>query len=333
MSLSLASDVRGLIADLDCVASDPSAAVHRLSLALARTTGVADVGRVILRHAAGALRASGAALAVPGPAVPFSIVATYGSAQHATAALRTAVNAPGGVDPTLESDLGIGRVLVQEITSGGQLLAVVCLSDRLDRRPFTRADVAALRALTALAALALDREAIRRQAAIYARAAAIDPVSGLYNRRHFHARLEEELQRAHRHENTVALLMIDLDDFKRVNDTFGHAAGDSTIRAAATIIRRSVRPFDICTRYGGEEFAVVMPESGSSTATTVAERIRNRIAAWRRTEPSLAGLQITASIGFALSARNISTDEFLAHADRALYAAKSAGKNRVRAAS
>jgi len=323
--------VRGFIADLDCVASGPSAAVHRLSVALAGATGVPDVARVILHHVAGALRASGAALAVPGPAVPFSIVATHGAAQHASAALRSAVNRGGAVDLGLRSQIGVGRVLIQEITAGAQLLGVISVTDRLDARSFSRADGAALRALAAAAALALDREAIRRQAVILARAAAIDPVSGLYNRRHFHARLQEELQRAQRHDNTVALLMIDLDDFKRVNDTFGHAAGDATIRAAATIIRRSVRPFDICTRYGGEEFAVVMPDSGISTAETVAERIRNRIAAWRRTEPSLAALQITASIGYALSTRNSTTDEFLARADQALYGAKSAGKNQVRA--
>lgn len=333
MALSAISDVRGFIADLDCVASDPSAAVHRLTTALARTSGLPDVSRVILRYVAGALSASGAAMAVPGPAVPFSLIATYGAPQRATVALRAALNAQGGADGTLQADLGVGRVLIQEITAGGQLLGVVCLADRLDNQPFTRADGAALRGLTAPAALALEREAIRRQAAVFARAAAIDPVSGLYNRRHFHARLKEELQRAERSDGTVALLMIDLDDFKRINDTYGHAAGDATIRAAATIIRRSVRPFDICTRYGGEEFAVVMPESGSSTAETVAERIRNRIGAWTPAEPTLTGLHITASIGFALGHRTTSTDEFLARADQALYAAKKAGKNQVRAAS
>jgi diguanylate cyclase (GGDEF)-like protein len=213
------------------------------------------------------------------------------------------------------------------------VLAVVSLAERLDSRPFTRADAAVLRALTAPAALAFEREAIRRQAAAFARAAAIDPVSGLYNRRHFHARLQEELQRAERRDSTVALLMIDLDDFKRVNDTYGHAAGDATIRAAATIIRRSVRPFDICTRFGGEEFAVVMPDSNGAIAETVGERIRTRIGAWRAPDQALAALNITASIGFALGHRTTSADEFLARADQALYAAKNAGKNQVRAAS
>jgi diguanylate cyclase (GGDEF)-like protein len=333
MSLTATQNVRGFIADLDCVASDPAGAVHRLAVALGRTSGVADVSRIILRHVAGALRASGAALAVPGPAVPFSLIATHGAPQLATQALRSTLNARGEAGSALQPDLGVGRVLLQEITGGGQVLGIISLAERLDRRPFTRADAAVLHALMAPAALALEREAIRRQAAAFARAAAIDPVSGLYNRRHFHGRLREELQRAERRDSTVALLMIDLDDFKRVNDTYGHGAGDATIRATASIIRRSVRPFDICTRYGGEEFAVVMPDSSAVIAETVAERIRSRIGAWRPANDAGAALQITASIGFALGHRTTSADEFLARADRALYAAKNAGKNQVRAAS
>ena len=332
MSVTATPSVRGFIADLDCVKSDPAACVHRLAVALGCSSGVPDVSRIILRHVAGALRASGAAMAVPGPAVPFSIIATYGAPQLATAALRSTLNAHDEPDDA-SSGHGIGRVLVQEITGGGQVLAVISLAERLDSRPFTRDDAAVLRALTAPAALAFEREVIRRQAAAFARAAAIDPLSGLYNRRHFHARLKEELQRAERRDSTVALLMIDLDDFKRVNDTFGHGAGDTTIRAAATIIRRSVRPFDICTRYGGEEFAVVMPDSSATIAETVAERIRTRIGAWRAADDALGAMQITASIGFALGHRTASANEFLARADRALYAAKNAGKNQIRAAS
>jgi diguanylate cyclase (GGDEF)-like protein len=333
MSLATTPSVRGFIADLDCVASDPAATVHRLSLSLARTAGVPDVSRVVLHHAAAAVRASGAVLAVAGPAVPFSIVAMYGAPELAAAALRSTTQAAGDAANTSEIDLEGGRILLQDVTAGGEVLAILSLADRLDNRPFTRADAAVLRALSAPAALAFEREALRRQAAAFAHAAAIDPVSGLYNRRHFQARLEEELQRAQRANRSVALLMIDLDDFKRVNDTYGHAAGDATIRAAATIIRRSVRPFDICTRYGGEEFAVVMPDSSGSVAATVAERIRTRIAAWRPADEATGSLRITASIGFALGQRTTTGDEFLARADRALYRAKNAGKNQVHAAS
>jgi len=329
MSPTATSNVDRFLADLDCVASDPSAAVHRLAVALSGTAGLPDVGRVILRHMVGALRTGGAALAVSGGAVPFGIVATYGDSRHATAVLRAAIRGRGELD---QAQASTGRVLIHEITAGGKVLAIACLTDRLDNAPFTRGDIAVLQALAAPAALALEREAIRAAGEVYARAAAIDPVSGLFNRRHFQSRLEEELQRASRRDTTVALLMIDLDDFKRINDTYGHAAGDATIRAVATIIRRAVRHFDICTRYGGEEFAVVMPDSGEATATTVAERIRSRIAAWRSNEAHFKGLQITTSIGFALSDPSTSMDDLLARADRALYEAKEAGKNQVRVA-
>jgi diguanylate cyclase (GGDEF)-like protein len=323
------SNVDRFLADQDCVSTDPSAAVHRLAVALAGTSGVADVARIILRHMVGAVRTGGAAMAASGRAVPFGIVATYSDPRHASAALQATIRGRADAeDPRAE----VGRVLIHEITVGERVLAVVCLTDKLDGAPFTRADLATVQALAATAALALEREAVRAHGEVFARAAAIDPVSGLFNRRHFQSRLEEELQRARRSATTVALLMIDLDDFKRINDTYGHAAGDATIRAAATIIRRAVRHFDICTRYGGEEFAVVMPDSSASTATTVAERIRSRIAAWRSSEPHAKGLQITTSIGFALSDPSTSMDDLLAHADRALYEAKEAGKNQVRVA-
>src|SRR4029453_9693318 len=125
MSLKATQNVRAFIADLDCVASDPAAAVHRLAVALGRTSGVPDVSRIILRHVAGALRASGAALAVPGPAVPFSVIATHGAPQLATQALRSTLNARGKADGTSQSDHGVERVLVQEITGGGQVLAII----------------------------------------------------------------------------------------------------------------------------------------------------------------------------------------------------------------
>ena len=329
MSAPATSNVDRFLADLDCVASHPSAAVHRLAVALTGTAGLPDVGRVILRHMVGALRTGGAALAVSGRAVPFGIVATYGDSRRAASALRATIRGFGELD---QAQVSPDRVLIHEITVGGKVVAIACLTDRLDNSPFTRSDVAVLQALAAPAVLALEREAIRAEGEVFARAAAIDPVSGLFNRRHFQSRLEEELQRAGRRDTTVALLMIDLDDFKRINDTYGHAAGDATIRAVATIIRRAVRHFDICTRYGGEEFAVVMPDSGEATATTVAERIRSRIAAWRSSEAHFKSLQITTSIGFALSDPSTSMDDLLARADRALYEAKEAGKNQVRVA-
>jgi diguanylate cyclase (GGDEF)-like protein len=178
-------------------------------------------------------------------------------------------------------------------------------------------------------ALALAREGVRQQAETFAQAAVIDPVSGLFNRRYFHDRLQQELQRAQRHKMPVALLMVDLDDFKAVNDRFGHIAGDTVIRDVADILRRSVRLFDVCTRFGGEEFAVLMPGSGADSAASIAERIRLRIKDYRPDEPSLADLRVTASIGLSV-ANDVAGIDLIDRADRALYMAKRDGKNCVK---
>jgi diguanylate cyclase (GGDEF)-like protein len=328
MSITTATNVDRLLASLDCFSS-PLAAAHRLSLALAGTASLNDVATVILRHVVGALRTGGAALAFPDPLTSFAIGATFGDAEEAASALQEAID---GREEPHRAPREARHVLLQEIRAGSDVLAIVAVAGRLDRQPFTRADLALMESLSAPAALALEREAMRTRADEFARAAAVDPVSGLFNRRHFQTRLEEELQRAQRGDTTIALLMIDLDNFKGINDTYGHTAGDATLRAVASIIRRSVRHFDVCTRYGGEEFAVVMPESGSAIAMGVAERILTRIAAWSPAEPHLAGLKVTASIGFALSEPSHTMDNLIARADGALYEAKQRGKNQVRVA-
>jgi diguanylate cyclase (GGDEF)-like protein len=174
----------------------------------------------------------------------------------------------------------------------------------------------------------MSREQARRNAEALARAAVTDPLSGLFNRRYFHERLEEELDRARRHDTTVALLMIDIDNFKRINDQFGHLAGDLVIRSVGEILKRSVRRFDLCARFGGEEFAIVMPGSGAESSASVGERIRQRIEAFRAGDADLADLRVTASIGMAVS-HGASVRDLIARADQALYEAKHAGKNRL----
>jgi diguanylate cyclase (GGDEF)-like protein len=215
------------------------------------------------------------------------------------------------------------------IVAGSEALGVVSLTDRIGSSLYTQEDVAAISVLMAPVALALGRERVLREAQAYAQAAVIDPVSGLFNRRYFQARLEEELHRAIRQLTSVALLMVDLDGFKSINDRFGHVAGDMVIRDISEILRRSVRIFDVCTRFGGEEFAVMMPGGTTESAGAIAERIRQRVEAYQRTEPDLIGLHVTASIGVAVSPPGVTARDLIERADRALYHAKRAGKNRV----
>jgi len=322
-------------------------ATHRLTRTLGRVTGLDKVCAVVLRHVVRAVPSRVASFAVPAEGGHLAIVATHGYPLDLVERVRIV---PGrGVIGSVYADRaplwvpdvtvfpGLQRrrpryrtnsFVALPVLAGSDVLGVVCVTDRLDNRPFTRSDVSTLRTLTAPAALALAREGATLQAAAFAQAAIIDPVSGLFNRRYFHERLDEELQRSQRHKTPVALLMIDIDDFKRINDRFGHVAGDTVIKGVSDILRRSVRKFDICTRFGGEEFAVVMPGSGPEDSASVAERIRQRIEEFQPEERELADLRVTASIGLSVS-HDMSVRELIERADQALYIAKRAGKNRV----
>jgi diguanylate cyclase (GGDEF)-like protein len=147
-----------------------------------------------------------------------------------------------------------------------------------------------------------------------------DALTGLSNRRGIEERLNDEVARAIRFGHPLAVLMIDLDDFKSINDRYGHAAGDDILRSTAVAIDNSVRSIDIAGRYGGEEFLVVLPETDASGAEVVAERIR----------ASVERLGATVSIGLSpIRAEDSSASILVGRADEALYEAKRTGKNRI----
>src|SRR5205809_2785694 len=158
-----------------------------------------------------------------------------------------------------------------------------------------------------------------------------DEVTGLYNRRFFSLRLEEELSRYRRFNHPVSVVLLDLDGFKAVNDDLGHAVGDDTLRDVAQILMKHSRGINVVSRYGGDEFAVLLVETSKAGASLYGDRIRQVIAgyAFSHRQP------ITASLGIAsLPDDEASTSEDLVRAsDGALYAAKRAGKNQVAAAS
>ena len=219
------------------------------------------------------------------------------------------------------------------LVAGTRSLGVVSVADREDGQPFDRRDLTTARALAAAATLALARERLAARTHRLARAAAIDPLTALFNRRYFETRLEEEIQRARRYDLDLALLMIDADNFKTFNDLLGHPGGDRILRTMSDLLRRSVRAFDVCTRFGGEEFAILMPGSNAEAAVHSAERIRQRIADYRF-DPVLlpTGFHPTISIGVAVLNGAGTPQDLIARADRALYAAKAAGKNCVKLA-
>ncbi len=213
--------------------------------------------------------------------------------------------------------------------AGDRALGVLCASDRQDGREFSRHDLAALRAVSGIVCLALDRVHTAAVAASRERDAAIDSVTGLFTRRYFFARLEEEVARARRDNMPLTMVMVDIDDFKSLNDHLGHQAGDALLRAVSDLVRRAVRVFDVCARYGGDELAVLMPGLSAERSEQVAERIREELE--RRRLPGVPwaeDLTLTASFGVATAAVRTG-EELIALADRALYASKQAGKNRV----
>lgn len=216
------------------------------------------------------------------------------------------------------------------LLAGPDGIGVITLADRTDGAPFDRADLAAVRMIAAPAALALSRQRLLHQTEELAHLAAIDPLTGLFNRRYLQTRLAGELERARRVDSDVAVMMVDVDKFKSINDTHGHAVGDLILQHVSDILRRSVRLSDVCTRYGGDEFAIVVPES-AHTAPQSAERIRQRIEGylWRTVAPAV-DVQVTVSVGVAIAERGESAEDLIGRADRFLYQAKADGRNCVR---
>ena len=172
-----------------------------------------------------------------------------------------------------------------------------------------------------------------------------DPLTGLYNRRFFFGQAKSEFERARRYQEPLSIIMLDIDDFKKINDTYGHLIGDQVLQALARLCRENVREIDVVGRYGGEEFVILLPQtplviqtpfaestdasSTNSGAITAAERLRQKVAQ-ASIQTDKAMLQITISLGVAEYQPEFSSPEMLLdQADKALYRAKQAGKNRV----
>jgi len=158
-----------------------------------------------------------------------------------------------------------------------------------------------------------------------------DGLTGIYNRRYFEMQIASEIERASRYDGRLAIIMIDIDNFKRLNDEFGHLLGDEVLRQVSTVFVQQLRKVDVVCRYGGEEFAILVPQTSGGNALEVAEKLRRVVAAYRF--PGVP-VKVTISAGVSEFPSNGSTrDELVAAADAALYASKESGRNRVSPAS
>ena len=187
------------------------------------------------------------------------------------------------------------------------------------------------RPLTVLSAISAGSLELVWQIAEVDRRARTDALTGLWNRQHFGEELQRTLAEADRYGHPVSLVLVDIDHFKKVNDTWGHEAGDAVLRQVARILHDGVRAVDICVRYGGEEIAMLLSQTESERAVEVAERLRERIAA-QPIRHGGAEIAVTASFGVATYPETVKVrDQLFPASDKALYIAKHAGRNCVRA--
>jgi diguanylate cyclase (GGDEF)-like protein len=171
-------------------------------------------------------------------------------------------------------------------------------------------------------AQALERE-------VWKALATVDPLTGLANRQTMRTQLTGERDRSIRQRLPLSLALADIDHFKKINDTFGHAQGDNVLRAVAQVLRNTVRPYDVVYRYGGEEFLICLPGTNTDTGTQALERIRTAIAALKMVDDKGTPIPVTATFGVAEVDADTSVDDAIERADKALYDGKRAGRNRV----
>ena len=226
----------------------------------------------------------------------------------------------------LAREEGIKSFICLPLASHANRLGVIYFY-RTDRDTFTPDEIELLTTCAHLAAEAIENVRLYDQTKEQART---DALTGLYNRREFELRLAEEHRRAARYAKPYALMMLDIDHFKQVNDTHGHPAGDVVLKILANVLRKQLRDVDLAARYGGEEFVVVFPEISGEAAKKVAERVCRAIAATPFRLPDGREIGVMVSIGVSGYPKDANTPrEVVDCADRALYAAKEAGRNRV----
>jgi diguanylate cyclase (GGDEF)-like protein/putative nucleotidyltransferase with HDIG domain len=207
--------------------------------------------------------------------------------------------------------------------SHGKLVGILGLSNKHSRQVFTQEDIELVMSVANQAGVIVENAQLYSQAMTWA---ITDGLTRLYNHRYLHESLDKEIARGTRFGSTFSIIMIDLDFFKTYNDTYGHLAGDDVLAGIGKCIESAIRNVDLAFRYGGEEFAVILPETTTEGAYLVAERIREKIG-----QKVFSGRSfITASLGIATwPTDGVTKEQLLVSADKALYAAKATGRNRT----
>ncbi|HVG28482.1 MAG TPA: sensor domain-containing diguanylate cyclase [Pyrinomonadaceae bacterium] len=254
-----------------------------------------------------------------------ALLSLMGSESHAAREAQASAE-------TVRRDEGDRRVVAVPLVSGDRVIAVVeAVREGAGAREFSAQDESLLSALAVPLSAALANSVRIAEAE---RLSLTDDLTKLNNARFLRQYLTAEIKRARRYGSQVSALFLDLDDFKEINDRHGHLVGSHMLMEMATVILTGVRDTDVVSRYGGDEFVVILPETGIEMAARVAERVRGKIAAQVFTGGRRLSLRITASFGVAcFPAHAQSPQQLIAGADAAMYDAKAARKNCIRFAS
>lgn len=208
---------------------------------------------------------------------------------------------------------------------GSRRVGVLNITDKADGNAYSEFDLELLNSIIPQFAVLIDRAVLKNKAGEFEHLSVTDDLTGLLNKRYLRERLTEETKRSNRYGYPMSLMMIDVDNFKSYNDTFGHPEGDKALQIVAHGLKETLRGADVAARYGGEEFSILLPQTTSEEAHTIAERIRQKIEATH-----FPNRKVTVSIGIASCSHIVCTPpEIIKAADQALYEAKRRGRNNV----
>jgi diguanylate cyclase (GGDEF)-like protein len=231
------------------------------------------------------------------------------------------------IAPELPTDLEPRSVIAVPLLSRGRVIGVVEVVDMQARHQLRASDARLLALLLEPAAVAIDNALLLRKSE---ELSITDDLTRLHNSRFLNTTLRREVERSKRYRTSVSLIFLDLDGFKKVNDQHGHLFGSRTLVEVGAVIKETVRTIDVVCRFGGDEFTVILPQTGPEGAFTIADRIRQRIAETVFLQSCRLAVRLTASLGIASFPDHGRTkDDLLARADQAMYSVKGQGKNGV----
>lgn len=219
------------------------------------------------------------------------------------------------------------ELIIMPLKAKDKVKGLIVADNFFSRKPITDDDLRIFTMLANQAGLAIENSELYEMIMQKSRT---DSLTNVWNHGFFQNQFSDEIIRAQRHKEDLALIMLDIDNFKKLNDTFGHQAGDIVLQRIAEIIKESSREIDFVCRYGGEEFAVILPKTNQKQALNIAERIRQNITAEPISVSATKILNVTVSLGVAIFPANAATKEdVISKADKAMYIAKFSGKNQV----